>query len=754
MKCPKCNFENAQDTRFCGNCAAPLSPEDKDSFSLTETLQTPVKELSLGATFSGRYYIIRELGRGGMGKVYEALDKDLEEKVALKLISPDIAGDERMIQRFRNELKFARKIVHKNVCRMFDLNKDGEIHYITMEYVPGEDLKSTLCRIGPLSLRKALDIGRQICEGLAEAHRHGVIHRDLKPQNIMIDNQGNVRIMDFGIARSLETKGVTEEGRVVGTMEYMSPEQVEGRKADERSDIYSVGVILYEMSTGRTPFGGHTPFSIAAKHISMVPVEPRVINAQIPQDLSRIIMKCLEKDKEKRFQKAEELLSEIERLQKSLPTTDHTGLEKKRPASKKVRPERRRLKPLVPAAAFMVVVLTALGLWLFVFSPAKTTLSPPAPVSAAKEDPWVAGRKYLEEKKYPEALAQFQKLLAEEPGNLEARLSLASVLQAEGRTAEAVVEYEKAITLDASDPRPDKSLGEIFEQRGEPEKSLFYFQKYLEKAPQDQDSQRIRQKVKDLEARLQPPAQAGAPPVPPPAPEVKKAGRDARKEMNEGVEAYNRGDYDLCIQRMEQILKGDPGNIRAGQYLKDASLKKEAQLRESRILEGVRAAGNALEEKDYQKCMEEAAAALQLDPENAEARRYLNLARVQVVPQEIRAVVDQYVQAFNSMAVLSFFQSTCSPELYQKLERDLALIMGIYDNFQAVISNLNIRFKELDQVEASFSIVSTARLKKDGSKKVLFEGTYVWDMEKQEGRWKIIRIAAKPARNESKKEGL
>jgi tetratricopeptide (TPR) repeat protein len=685
-----------------------------------------------------------------MGKVYEALDKDLEEKVALKLIRPDIAADETMIQRFRNELKFARKIVHKNVCRMFDLNKDGEMHYITMEYVPGEDLKSTLCRIGPLSLAKALDIARQVCEGLAEAHRLGVIHRDLKPQNIMIDKQGNVRIMDFGIARSLEVRGITEEGHVVGTMEYMSPEQVEGKKADERSDIYSVGVILYEMSTGRTPFEGNTPFSIAAKHLSMAPVEPRIINAQIPQNLSRIIMKCLEKDKEKRFQKAAELLAGIENMQESLPTTDRVSPESKHPTLEEVLPGRRWRRFLIPALAVVAAALIVLGLRLFVFRPGETSPHSLPAVSAAKENYLEAGQKFWEGKKYSEALDQFQKLLALEPGNSEAQLSLASVLNEQGRTDEAIAGFEKAISLDGSDPRPYKSLGEIYEQRQEPGKSLHYYQEYLEKAPEGPDSQSIRQSVKELEAQLQTSARTEVKPVQPP--ETKKPVRDISADMNGGVEAYNRGDYDLCIQRMERILKGDPGNSRASYYLKEASARKVAQLKEKRILEGIWAAQKAFQEKAYQKCIEAATAVLELDQKNAEARRYLSRARMQVIPQEIQAVVNQYVQAFNSQNLLSFYQEACSPDVYQKIKSDVELIMSIYGNFRAVASNLNIRFKENNQAEASFSIVSTAVLKEDGRKQVLFEGTYIWDMENQGDRWKIIRLTAQPVRTEQLKK--
>jgi len=230
------------------------------------TAQIPIKGLKRGNILAGRYKIIEELGRGGMGNVYRVLDKKINEEIALKLINPAIVAEAKIIERFRNELKFARKITHKNICRMYDLNEEEKILYITMEYVLGDDLKSIISMMGQLSVSKTISIAKQICEGLAEAHRLGVIHRDLKPRNIMIDKKGNARIMDFGIARSLKTKGITGTGDMIGTPEYISPEQAEGKEADPRSDIYSLGVIIFEMVTGKVPFRGDTPLSIALMH--------------------------------------------------------------------------------------------------------------------------------------------------------------------------------------------------------------------------------------------------------------------------------------------------------------------------------------------------------------------------------------------------------------------------------------------------------------------------------------------------------
>ena len=321
MKCPKCQFDNPDNTSYCGNCGIPLMSPENISLAKTLTLETPLLELERGTLFVERYEIIEELGKGGMGRVYRVLDTKINEEVALKLIKPEIA-DSRTIERFGNELKIARKISHKNVCRMYHLSEESGTHYITMEYVPGETLKGMIRMTKQLSVGTAVNIAKQICEGLEEAHRLGVVHRDLKPQNIMIDKQGNARIMDFGIARSLESEGTTQPGVMIGTPEYMSPEQTEFREVDLRSDIYSLGIILFEMLTGRVPFEGETPISVAMKHKSEKPPNPAKFNPQIPEDLSQIILTCLEKDREKRYASAEKLLASLKAKEEGLPTTE------------------------------------------------------------------------------------------------------------------------------------------------------------------------------------------------------------------------------------------------------------------------------------------------------------------------------------------------------------------------------------------------------------------------------------------------
>ena len=363
MKCPKCQTDNPDTQRFCGECGTQLGISEDISVSHTETLETPKDELTTGSTFAGRYQIIEELGRGGMGRVYKVMDTRIKEKVALKLLKPEIASDKRTIERFSNELKFARKIRHKNVCQMFDLNEEKGTQYITMEYVPGEDLKSMVRMSGQLSVGTAVNIAKQVCEGLAEAHKLGVIHRDLKPQNIMIDKNGNALIMDFGIARSIKGKGMTAAGVMIGTPEYMSPEQVEGKEVDQRSDIYSLGVILYEMLTGRVPFEGDTAFTIGVKHKSELPQNPKELNSQIPDDLSRLVLKCMEKEREKRYQNTGEVHAELAMIEKGIPTTERAAPKRKPLTSREITVSFNLRRLFLPAAILVAAVLAAVVIW-------------------------------------------------------------------------------------------------------------------------------------------------------------------------------------------------------------------------------------------------------------------------------------------------------------------------------------------------------------------------------------------------------
>ena len=386
MNCPKCLADNPPDSRFCRKCAAPLPAEEDLAISQTKTRQLPAMMLDRGTTFAERYEIIEELGKGGMGRVYKVYDKKIKEVVALKLIRPEISADENTIARFNNELRLARKISHRHVCRMYDLGEEGASHFITMEYVPGEDLKRFIKRSGQLTVGKAISITRQVCEGLAEAHHLGIIHRDLKPSNIMIDEDGNTRIMDFGIARFLEGEGMTTQGVMIGTPDYMAPEQAELEGVDQRADIYALGIILFEMVTGRVPFVGKTPLSVAMKHKNQAPPDPRDFNIQVPDSLSRMILRCLAKEKNQRYQSVEELIADLKNIEEGLPTTQKIVPKAKPQPSDEITVTFNKNKLLIP-----IVVILALVLVFVVFQiiPKKETeitskrisdlVKPPAP---------------------------------------------------------------------------------------------------------------------------------------------------------------------------------------------------------------------------------------------------------------------------------------------------------------------------------------------------------------------------------------
>ncbi|MBD3413669.1 MAG: protein kinase, partial [Candidatus Aminicenantes bacterium] len=373
--CPKCQAENPSGARTCIMCGVQLDVADDMPIAHTKTAESTSLKLKRGTVFANRYEVIEELGHGGMGRVYRVEDKKTKEELAFKFVNPHISSDQNTIERFARELTIAHQITHKSVCRMHHLGEEKGHYYITMEYVKGEDLKSFIKRAAPLSTARSLSIAKQVCEGLAEAHKLGVVHRDLKPSNIMIDKEGNVRIMDFGIARSVQSKGLTGRGVMIGTPEYMSPEQVEAKDVDQWSDIYSLGVVLYEMTTGKLPFEADTPFAVGVKQKSEAPKEPRELNPQIPDDLNRVILRCLEKDRNARYQSAEELCSELDKIEKGLPTTDRIVPKKKPLTSREITVTLGLKKLFVPALVVLALALVAVVVWIIL--PSKQAVPPP-----------------------------------------------------------------------------------------------------------------------------------------------------------------------------------------------------------------------------------------------------------------------------------------------------------------------------------------------------------------------------------------
>jgi serine/threonine protein kinase len=270
-------------------------------------------------TDDNRYEILQEVGRGATGIVYRAIDRETSECVALKVLKTEALDDKFTMERFKNELRVARKITHKNVCRIYEFTRIREGPCISMEYVEGETLRSLLNRIGTLSLRSSLEIAHQICSGLREAHAQGIVHRDLKPENLMMDRNGNIKVMDFGVARFFAEGRTTTLGVFVGTPAYMAPEQVECREVDQRADIYSLGLIMYEMLTGSRAFNADTPVAIAYKQVHEAARPPRSIDPGIPKNVQVFILRCIEKEADRRFQTIDDVEAALAELGDDLP---------------------------------------------------------------------------------------------------------------------------------------------------------------------------------------------------------------------------------------------------------------------------------------------------------------------------------------------------------------------------------------------------------------------------------------------------
>jgi serine/threonine protein kinase len=271
--------------------------------------------LRQGERFAARYEVLAELGRGGMGTVYRARDLELDEEVAIKALRPEFVTDRTLLERFKDEIRLARRLSHQNIVRTHDFGEWSGVYFLTMEYVEGITVRELLDTRGKLGISSTLAIATQLAQSLAVAHEHGVIHRDIKPQNLLLDAAGVLKVMDFGIARLAErSTSVTEAGLVVGTPAYMPPEQLMAEKVDARSDLYAAGVVLYECLTGRPPFEATTVISLVAKLLSQEAPAPVSVNPEVPPALSALVLRLLAKRPEDRVQTASELVEQLASL--------------------------------------------------------------------------------------------------------------------------------------------------------------------------------------------------------------------------------------------------------------------------------------------------------------------------------------------------------------------------------------------------------------------------------------------------------
>jgi eukaryotic-like serine/threonine-protein kinase len=353
MKCPSCGHENLESAVRCTDCRVLLHPSFDDrtmdgsadashqgapqplraesethvsSMVRTPSGHSPAQSRSSGGSgarsrvlepgdeLGTRFLIDALLGEGGMGRVYKATDRELGREIAIKVLLSELTSDPQVIQRFKSELLLASRISHKHILRIHDLSEADGVKFITMAYVEGKDLNQVLKTEHPLALERCLKFARQLCEALSAAHAEGVVHRDFKPHNVLVGKHDQVYVSDFGLATSFETAkmGMTRSGAFVGTPKYMSPEQVEGGTVDSRSDLYSLGLVIYEMATGEAPFAGESTWQVMYRRVKEKPKDPKLVNPQLPDWVCRVILRCLEKDVSSRYQTAQEILSDLD----------------------------------------------------------------------------------------------------------------------------------------------------------------------------------------------------------------------------------------------------------------------------------------------------------------------------------------------------------------------------------------------------------------------------------------------------------
>ena len=356
-KCPKCHFENPDDTFYCGKCATPLAGSKEPLVSKTITIQQPQKFISKGTVLAGKYRIIEPIGKGGMGIVYKAEDIKLERTVALKFLPAELTEDPEARERFVREAKAAAALSHNHICTIHEIGEDENQYFIAMEYIGGQSLKEKILE-GPFDQTEALDIVIQVAEGLKEAHEKGIIHRDIKPGNIMVTDKSTAKVMDFGLAKVFGASLITKEAKTMGTVAYMSPEQAQGQSVDHRTDIWSLGVILYEMLTGQLPFKGE--FDQSMIH-SILHHEPEPLTKAIPttpKTLENVVFTALAKNSADRYQSMAEFLEDLKSIGEGL-----------KPARAKVGLFRGRVLGIkkvyaYPVVACLVAIIVLAGLFL------------------------------------------------------------------------------------------------------------------------------------------------------------------------------------------------------------------------------------------------------------------------------------------------------------------------------------------------------------------------------------------------------
>jgi serine/threonine protein kinase len=560
----------------------------------------------------GKYEILGTLGRGGMGIVYKALDPDIEREVAIKTIRFDTLTEglekEEQLTRVIREAKAAGRLNHPHIITIYDVVRDKDLTYIVMQYVDGPSLQNLIDSGKSFSPQEIVEILKPISEALDFAHQGGIVHRDIKPANVLMDKSGKPFLADFGVAR-IETSTLTQAGTTVGTLSYMSPEQVKGQMVDKRSDIFALGVILYELLTGKKPFGGDNMSTIVYRIVNEDPQRITDIKKDLPGGYESVVRKALAKNPEERYQSCREMIADLENPSRMAEATRAYEL-----GQDSVGKPKKRKTALAGAGAGILVAVIAAGAYLFFLK------------------------------------------------------------------------------------QPDKTAHR----------------------PQNQETTKNKESTRA--ARSAGPA-SGTSQTP---------GDEVLAKLKESFSAKA---YQETVRLAEDVLKQDPANASAKEFLNKARAEIQAAEVSSLLQSGISHFSNG----NYLQCMAEMEKVLKIDKDNKDAQKYFFQADTALAKPEIMALIERYRTAEENkdlLTVLSLFE----PALADSLQADYRLLFNGYDGIRSVISNVSVVFSSRANATAAYSQLLTAVYKKTGQKKIVLEGQKTWQLRRQGRDWRISAV--------------
>ncbi len=652
----------------------------------------------------GKYEIQSILGKGAMGIVYKALDPDIGRQVAIKTIRFDLASEEtdneEIMQRFIREAQAAGKLTHPNIITIFDVGREKDLTYIVMQFIEGPSLQRLIAQGEKFTVPEVTKLMEQVCSGLDFAHQHGIVHRDIKPGNILLDKNRKPYICDFGVAR-VDTSTLTQSGTAVGTPSYMSPEQVMGKKVDKRSDIFSVGCILYEFLTGRRPFEAESITTVIYKIINEQPPSLSEVKKGLPAGFEKVICKALAKDPNDRYQNCNQLADDLRNLDRlsdktiAVTVTREAPIPKEEEKEEEVAEEEKKKSRLglilgITIPAFLIIV--AGGAYFYNDQTGKlpfvadvvqkisvmlgSSPSPSQPVETlTKEEKLDRAKESLEKGEYEETIRLAEAVLAEDAGNIAA-------------------------------------------------------QDYLMKAKEAMSAQ--------------PPPEEGQDEQPKPPPVKEEVITDPKVlKLNEIKQSFEKRTYNETVKLADAFLAEYPGDLTALDYKN----KAETQIMINTTLQtGITHYKNGR----YSQCMREMEKIFKLEKDHKDARKYWGLADQAIfeagAKKEILSNVETIRKAEmeKDLPVFDFYIGSSS--LRDLKIPDLRWIFNNFDEIQSVVddSSISVDFKNRTTAEVKFFNFSTAISKQTGQRERIFEGEIIWTMEKQGDTWKII--------NEEKRE--